>query len=396
MSQAIKSKLSIILLSFFIVFFAMSFLVVRFAVLRPLRADFTEGQKQIDELKQAQENQSELVDQINLYRDGLYVLNLALQARLNVISGSDEENPYLVFNFSQVLDDLRRLLPRDARVVKFQVNNKGLLTVPIETVDYASLGRVLKSFKDSQLFTEVLIPSGVQRTPRQVNNGYYRYFENVYSFVIQAQLDPEFWQDPMPYSDVYKLAYYAQAIRDLTIAGTIEGYSDGTFRPDRPINRAEFFKVSLFEFLSNDEITIDEYQQYIDLSEKDWHYQYIQLASKLGIAEGDKIGRFHPEQTITRLEALQSIFNIYEIEVMDEAEEVELDEDGEVIETEPKPKIMLARDVSPDSDIYPLVKTAAEYGLLEHLNGEFRATDPITRAEVTYWVWKIKFDFLSS
>jgi hypothetical protein len=386
MPESKKSYFTTILLSVLITVFIVGYIIVQLFVLRPLRNDFEAGQNKIDTLTSLQENQIDLLEQINTYRDGLYALNLVLEARKNVISGSDEENPYLVFNFNQVLDDLRRLLPRDARVTKFQVNNKGLVTVPIESIDYASLGRVLKSFKDSELFSEVKIPSGAQRIPKQVTSGWRRYFEYIYTFTIQATLDPAFWQNPMPFPDVNARAYYAQAIRDLVIAGTIEGYPDGYFRPDQPINRAEFFKVALFEFLSNDTITIDEYKQYVDLSEKDWHYQYIQLASKMGIAEGDNIGRFHPNQSISRIEAIKTLFSIFDIEY--EAEEMMEGEQA------PKRFALPFKDVNSQSELYPIIKAAVDHDLLEFAGNELKPDEPITRAEVTFYTWKLKFDYL--
>jgi hypothetical protein len=399
MVEVRSTKFTTIMLSVLIAIFVLGFLYARVITLRSLRIQFEEKNQIITELTGAQEDQAELLDQINMYRDGLYALNLLLEARKNVMSGSDPENPYLVFNFTTVLNDLRQLLPRDSRVTKFQVNNKGLVTLPIESVDYASLGRVLKSFKDSsynvvnrdeniyspKIFEVVKIPSGAQRTEKQTTIGWRKYVENIYSFVLQAELNSDFWKNPMPYPDVDPHAYYAQAIRDLTIAGTIEGYPDGYFRPNNAMNRAEFFKVALFEFLSNDTISIEEYKRYIDLSEKDWHYQYIQLASQMGIAEGDEVGRFHPDQTISRVEALKTILTIFEVDLESEAEE---DDD------EDEPIVLPFVDIAEDSDSYSIIKAAFKEGLLEHAGEKLQPGLPVSRAEVSYWVWKLKFDYL--
>jgi len=389
MGTAIRQNFTTFILSFFILFFVVGYSVIQFGILRPLNKELVSGDLVIQELQKKQEGQSELLNEIKNYRNGLYVLNLILEARKNVISGSDEKNPFLIFNYTQVLDDLRRLLPRDARVAKFQVNNKGLITAPIESVDYASLGRVIKSFKDSDLFTEVKIPSGVQRAPVQyTDNLGGTYFDYVYSFILQAKLDPTFWQDTMPFVDVNPHEYYAQAIRDLFISGTIEGYSKRLFKPDQGINRAEFFKIALFEFLSSNVISINEYQKYIDLSEEDWYYQYIQLASKMGIAEGDSVGRFHPGQTVSRIEALKSILAIFKVEILDPSEE-RVDENGNR-----KPLIMPFQDMTSSDKDYPIVLTAVRAGILDNLRLKLEKTKPASRAEVAYWVWKLKFDYL--
>jgi len=401
MSTVNRDKITTITLLFFTFVFVVIFIFTKFFVIRPLQKEFDAKDQVIEELRGLQKNQGELLGQIDLYRDGLYALNLLLEARKNVISGYDDENPYLVYNFAQVLDDLRRLLPKDARVTKFQINNKGLITIPIESVDYASLGRVLKSFKDKsynvkdddseekqdpKMFTEVKIPSGAQRSKKLVQIGWRRYFNNIYSFTLQAKLRPEFWQNPMPYPDVNPHVYYADAVRDLTIAAVIEGYPDGYFKPNNSMNRAEFFKVALFEFLSNDQITIDEYKKYIDLSERDWHYQYIQLASKMGIAEGDDVDKFHPNQTLTRIEALKTILTIFNVPIEGDPEEDPKDK---------KPIILPFRDIKPTDDVYPVVRTAIKNGLLGNIEKTLKPNQHVTRAEVTYWVWKLKFDYLN-
>jgi len=45
------------------------------------------------------------------------------------------------------------------------------------------------------------------------------------------------------FSDVPDEASYAPAVTNLQKDGIIEGYEDGTFRPDATINRAEFTKI---------------------------------------------------------------------------------------------------------------------------------------------------------
>ncbi len=388
-----KSRLNTFLLSFLLLIFAGLLIYIRFVPIHNLRRAFTQNEVVISNLKSEQKDKHELLAQINSYREGLQGLNLLLQARKNVSMGTDQDNPYLVFDFRQVLNDLRQLLPQDARATKLQINNKGLITLPIESVDYASLGRVLKSFKDkSQLlqissngknspkaFTEVKIPSGVQRTIQQVGSGKLKGVKNTYSFVIQAQLNPVFWQNPMPYSDIDSSAYFAEAIRELTLKGAIEGYSDGTFKPLEPIKRAEFFKVALFQFLSTQVISIDQYKQYTDLSQNDWHYRYMQLASQMGVAESDAVGLFHPEQTLTRIEALASVLTIFKVK----SESLDLQ----------APFITLPFvDLNQEDKNLPLILTAYKKGLLEHMTQEFQPNLPVTRSEIAYWVWKLQSD----
>lgn len=343
-----------------------------------LQHQFDEQQSQIESLRDQQSSRTDLLDDINAYRDALYALDLVLIAREDVISGFDEDNPYLVFDYNRVLDDLRRLLPKDARTTRFQVTPKGLLTLPIESVDYASLGRVLKRFKDSELFTEVYIPSGMQRVPKQIREGDTIRIENVYTFTLQAQLSPEFWQEFIPFPDVPLDAYYLQAVRDLVIAGSVTGYPDGLFRPDQPINRAEFFKIALFEGLSNGDLTIEQFEDFSDIGQAEWHYQYAQLAQQLGLTSIDANGRFYPDQFMTRLEAITMMQELFDVELL---EDVNAD-------------LLPVAYQTLDDSIQRILATAIEDGLLDPFDDQFDPYANASRAEMTYFMWRLKMDYL--
>lgn len=48
----------------------------------------------------------------------------------------------------------------------------------------------------------------------------------------------------LAFSDVSVSHEYAQGIRDLSARGIINGYPDGTFRPNAPVLRAQFAKMA--------------------------------------------------------------------------------------------------------------------------------------------------------
>ncbi len=60
----------------------------------------------------------------------------------------------------------------------------------------------------------------------------------------------EYWSKTNGYTDVPAESWFNNAISTLSNMGIIDGYADGTFRPDAPITRAEFTKiaVSFFEY----------------------------------------------------------------------------------------------------------------------------------------------------
>jgi len=400
--NTIRQNFTAILLTFLILVFGVSALVFKIGILRPLVSTYEKNDSELKSLSARQEGEKEFLNEISLYREGLSGLEMLFGARKDIQSGSDPENPYLVFDYFQVLQDLRRLLPRDSRVTRFQINNKGLVTVPVETISYASLGRVLKSFKDSVIFTTVKIPSGVQRLPLPSSTDSFELPGVIYSMVIQATLNPSFWQNATPFKDVDRLAYYFEAIRDLYIATAVQGYVSTEvvsgdkirkielFKPDNPISRAEFFKILLFLSMHDNKISTGQYEEFDDLTDEDWHSKYFQMARRMGIANEDETGRFRPDQTVTRREALKSILHLSELNP--EPLFVAGPDGLPVPDTTPVP----FTDVTSTSNDYSLVRLAHDNHLLDSIGTEFRADQVATRAEVSYWVWKLQSEQLKA
>ena len=80
----------------------------------------------------------------------------------------------------------------------------------------------------------------------------------------------------------------------------INGYEDDTFRPDDNMTRAEFVTV-INRMLGLQE----ESSKYIpDINRSNWYYSEIRKAVKVGIIQGDAYGAIHPEDNITREEAI--------------------------------------------------------------------------------------------
>lgn len=58
--------------------------------------------------------------------------------------------------------------------------------------------------------------------------------------------------------------------------GYIDGYLDGSFKPDNPVNRAELSKILVAAF----DLTEVEMVNYDDISTDDWYYSYLEKSSK--------------------------------------------------------------------------------------------------------------------
>jgi cysteine-rich repeat protein len=109
---------------------------------------------------------------------------------------------------------------------------------------------------------------------------------------------------------------YAEAIRELSDRSIVKGYSDGTFRPDSQVNRAEFLKI-LTGTRFPDAPTPQDLMCFKDLEVKtpQWYAYPVCLAAALGIVNGYPDGNFRPEQTVNLAEALKMSFRSFGITV---------------------------------------------------------------------------------
>lgn len=99
------------------------------------------------------------------------------------------------------------------------------------------------------------------------------------------------------FSDVPKGYWATNYIGYMQQFGIITGYSDGSFRPDAPVTRAEFAAIaSRFEKLTEGS------KSFADVPDTYWAARYINFAATRGWVTGYSDGTFKPENTITRAE----------------------------------------------------------------------------------------------
>ena len=110
----------------------------------------------------------------------------------------------------------------------------------------------------------------------------------------------KYWSSENNFSDVSADKWYNNAVSTLCNMGVIGGYADGTFRPDAPISRAEFAKIAV-SFTQNNGSTT--YNYFTDVKTTDWFAPYVTAAKDAGLIEGYSDGSFKPESKITRAEA---------------------------------------------------------------------------------------------
>lgn len=109
----------------------------------------------------------------------------------------------------------------------------------------------------------------------------------------------QFWTTRSAYSDVNQEVWYNNAIATMTNAGILKGYEDGTFRPDTNITRAEFAAIaSRF-----DSSAAETDSGFTDIAGH-WAAAEISRAVSLGWIQGYEDGTFRPDQPITRAEVM--------------------------------------------------------------------------------------------
>ncbi|AFZ15384.1 S-layer domain-containing protein [Crinalium epipsammum PCC 9333] len=96
---------------------------------------------------------------------------------------------------------------------------------------------------------------------------------------------------------------FIEALADQKI---ISGYSDGTFKPDQAVTRAEFAALVQAAFPNNRETRPQGYT-FRDVSTNHWAYNKIQKAYKTGFMSGVTTTNFAPDTKIPRVQALVTL-----------------------------------------------------------------------------------------
>ncbi len=109
----------------------------------------------------------------------------------------------------------------------------------------------------------------------------------------------EFWSQTNDYTDVAADAWYNNAVSTLSNMGIIDGYEDGTFKPNASITRAEFTAIATRFF----DYTAEYEGAFNDVTYSDWYADCVQAAVDMGLVNGYADGGFRPNAYITRAES---------------------------------------------------------------------------------------------
>jgi len=253
----------------------------------------------------------------------------------------------------------RIFIPGEEKIVKVRAN-----LVATAGIEISSTLRHLADIEPRKLHAndfnngvaEVRITTDSDNTFKLVASGD---FGEIRSKSLRAQI----------FSDVPVTHSSAEAIKYLKNENIVQGYPDGTFKPDGTLNRAEAVKILL---TGNDINVQNGNTDFADVKSTDWFANYIATAVNKGIVKGYGDGQFKPGNKISRAEFLKVAILTAGFNV------------NENLATSPY------RDVQGDTWFAPYFAFAKTYTLIGTKRGGYVVpSQPITRAEAAEVMFKL-------
>lgn len=160
-----------------------------------------------------------------------------------------------------------------------------------------------------------------------------------------------------------------QAISHLYGENVLNGYPDGTFQPEKTVNRVEAIKILL---LSNGITTESEANSlpFSDTNTNEWYGPYLETAYSQGFVNGYPDGKFRPSQTVNRVEFLKMALELKGIS-------------SENISGS------LYGDIQRNAWYAPYAIYTKEKNLLETSNNQLEPTKGMSRAEVAEMIYRL-------
>jgi hypothetical protein len=105
-----------------------------------------------------------------------------------------------------------------------------------------------------------------------------------------------------PYTDVSCASSYGKYVDYLKQQGVMAGYMDGSFKPDEAMKREDSLKKLLMAKVLMTTSILDLLSPFSDVKLGDWFYDVVMIGYKLNIVQGYPDGTFKPENDATRAE----------------------------------------------------------------------------------------------
>ena len=116
--------------------------------------------------------------------------------------------------------------------------------------------------------------------------------------------------EDVKYPDIPEDAFYAESVYKLSNAGVLNGYEDGSFRPEGEVTRAEMAKMIILTFGLAE--NFENAKGFPDVAQTEWFYPYVLAIQNIGIVEGYENGEYRPNNNVTRAEVCAIIYRMFE------------------------------------------------------------------------------------
>lgn len=170
------------------------------------------------------------------------------------------------------------------------------------------------------------------------------------------------------FTDVYLTTDNAEAIAYLKNNSIINGYSDGSFKPENSLNRAELLKILLEGSGKNPDP--ETYKNCFPDVKTEWFAKYVCYAKENSWISGYSDGKFKPEKAVSKAEAIKMLLEIFEINLTTPSENP-------------------YNDVDQNEWFAKYVNTAKAEGILEETGPTYFPTSEIKRGQISENLYRL-------
>lgn len=179
-----------------------------------------------------------------------------------------------------------------------------------------------------------------------------------------GQLGLEFGVNKFSTFTILQMEGWGEYVKQHFHQAYIQGYEDGTFKPQNTVTRAEIATM-LARLLVDRSLEQTTTALFPDVSETHWASEAIELVKQLGLMTGDNNERFNPSTPITRAEMAMIVARIKGKGI------------GEAVELQSS-----FSDVQASHWAAGAIEAAAQAGIVQgYENGTYRPANYLTRAE---------------
>jgi hypothetical protein len=133
--------------------------------------------------------------------------------------------------------------------------------------------------------------------------------------VVGCEANTSLEAEDLDFEDYDLDAWYAPYISYAYEAGWIEGYADGSLRPEHYVTREEAVKIIMLSQFSEEEIQMGTLD-FVDVSPGEWFTSFVSFGARKGFfegyldADGNRMGVFGVNNYLTRGEAAKIVVNV--------------------------------------------------------------------------------------